>query len=245
MNSGSFKDKRRSILRISAPPAVLAALLLLFAGGIAGGVVEHRSKGGSDEANGKEVGQIGPEGKVLEVKLEGSGSGTVLSEPAGIECPSDCAEAFRDGEAVTLTAESATDSIFSGFSGDCEGAGPCELDLRAPKHVKADFATASALAVAISGNGTVSGGSEDAPSAISCNNERNEVGEDEDGLPHAGGGCQAHFPKGTPVTLILKADEGWSLESPTGCDSFEGATCIVTMYASRTVDVVFASTSPG
>jgi VCBS repeat-containing protein len=40
----------------------------------------------------------------LNVVLTGNGSGTVTSDPAGIDCGTDCSEAFPEGTVVTLTA---------------------------------------------------------------------------------------------------------------------------------------------
>jgi hypothetical protein len=54
----------------------------------------------------------------LTVNKDGTGSGTVTSNPAGINCGSDCSESYNSGTLVTLTATYAADSIFAGWSGD-------------------------------------------------------------------------------------------------------------------------------
>ena len=48
-----------------------------------------------------------------------SGSGTVTSNPAGIDCPGTCSTSFNDGTIVTLTATAASGYSFSGFGGAC------------------------------------------------------------------------------------------------------------------------------
>jgi len=48
----------------------------------------------------------------------GSGSGTVASNPAGIDCGSTCSASFSSGTPVTLTATADANSVFIGWSGD-------------------------------------------------------------------------------------------------------------------------------
>ena len=67
----------------------------------------------------------------------GTGSGTVTGP--GIDCGSDCTEAYASGTAVTLTASPATSSNFSGWSGACTGTGGCTVTMSAAKSVTASF----------------------------------------------------------------------------------------------------------
>ena len=63
----------------------------------------------------------------VSVVLAGNGGGTVTSSPAGINCGTTCSASFVSGSVVTLTATAATGSVFSGWSGDCSGAGSCTV----------------------------------------------------------------------------------------------------------------------
>src|SRR5262245_46419032 len=60
---------------------------------------------------------------VLTVNHAGTGSGTVTSSPAGIQCGSTCSAPFRSGATVTLTASPAAGSVFAGWSGAITGLG--------------------------------------------------------------------------------------------------------------------------
>ena len=69
----------------------------------------------------------------------GSGAGTITSSPAGIDCGSTCSASFTSGTAVTLTATPTGNSSFGGWSGACNGTGPCSLTLTVNAAVTATF----------------------------------------------------------------------------------------------------------
>jgi hypothetical protein len=75
----------------------------------------------------------------LTVDKAGTGSGVVVSSPAGIDCGSTCTRDFTHGTAVTLTATAAAGSTFAGWSGACSGAGACTLAMDAAKTATATF----------------------------------------------------------------------------------------------------------
>ncbi len=76
----------------------------------------------------------------LTVEKAGTGTGTVTSSPAGIDCGTDCAEAYGEGTVVTLTATPAADSVFAGWSGgECSGTGDCAVTINSDITVSAIF----------------------------------------------------------------------------------------------------------
>jgi phospholipase C len=80
-------------------------------------------------------------GFTLTVSTSGSGSGTVSSSPAGINCGTICSVSFAGGTAVQLTASPNQGSSFVGWGGACSGTGTCQLTLSSNQSVTAAFST--------------------------------------------------------------------------------------------------------
>lgn len=120
----------------------------------------------------------------LTVAKDGDGEGTVSSDPAGIDCGSDCTESFLFGTPVTISAVAAPDSEFVGWSdGGCTGTSPCVVTIEGETSVTATFQrTSYSLTVELDGEGAGNVSSD--PAGISCGNE-----------------CTASFPKDTSVEL--------------------------------------------
>jgi YVTN family beta-propeller protein len=113
-------------------------------------------------------GSAGTSNEILSVTIAGNGSGTVTSNPPGIECGfsllhgNSCSASFAPGTAVTLTAAPNSPSTFAGWSGACSGTGSCILTMSAADSVTATFASedfsispaSTALTVQPRGQGT-------------------------------------------------------------------------------------------
>lgn len=124
----------------------------------------------------------------VRVELAGSGSGSVLSMPDGITCGDDCVAPFAPDTLVTLVATPDPDSLFIGFSGDCEGA-DCTLTVDGPKVVTATFLTAANLRVETVGLGAGRVTSPNVP--IDC-----------------GANCEARLANGEPIVLEATPEPG-------------------------------------
>src|SRR5580658_6266072 len=166
---------------------------------------------------------------VLTVNAAGTGTGTIASNPAGINCGPTCSASFASGTQVTLTATAGANSTFAGWTaGGCSGNSPtCTLTLSASQQVTASFnaiPSPAVLSVSLAGTGTGTIGS--APSGINC-------------APT----CSASFASGTQVTLTATAGAnssfaGWA---GSGC-SGTNPTCTLTLIASQQVTATFNTT---
>jgi Divergent InlB B-repeat domain len=78
-------------------------------------------------------------GFTLSVTGNGNGSGTVTSNPAGIECPVSCSASFLSETTVTLAATPHATSNFTGWTGACSSTSACSVTMDAAASVTAIF----------------------------------------------------------------------------------------------------------
>ncbi len=171
------------------------------------------------------------EGPELTITKEGTGDGTVVSSPAGIECGGTCSAKFAENTQVTLTASPDSESLFVSWKG-CESGGAqgrqCKVTMDAAKTVKAKFEPANDVTVEKAGDGTGS------ISGVTCGNTCTEA--------------TAAFLASKTVTLkakpYVKNSEfvGWSA-SPASCTLPEGpkGPCTLSgLTEDQTVEAEFA-----
>ena len=162
--------------------------------------------------------------RTLAVTRAGTGSGTVTSSPAGINCGTQCAVTVSYGTSVTLTATPATGSTFTGWSGACTGkSSSCTVSLTADTAVTATF-TSSVVryTLTVTKAGTGSGTVTSSPAGISC-----------------GSTCSFPFTSGTSVTLTATPATGSTFTGWSGACTGTG-TCTLSMKANRAVTATFA-----
>jgi subtilisin-like proprotein convertase family protein len=75
----------------------------------------------------------------LNVARNGGGTGTVTSNPAGINCGATCSFAFTAGIGVALSAVADAGSTFVSWGGDCSGSGACNVSMTQARNVSATF----------------------------------------------------------------------------------------------------------
>ncbi|HEY7949826.1 MAG TPA: hypothetical protein VID51_03215 [Solirubrobacterales bacterium] len=159
---------------------------------------------------------------LLAVERLGTGSGTVTSNPAGIDCGSDCSETLLEGTKVTLTATPAPGSVFDHWTGGgCTGSGTCTTTMSTGRIAKAVFTAVGQRALAVSKAGAGKGTVTSSPAGIDC-----------------GSICTAEMAVGTKVTLTATAAAGSRFAGFSGACT--GATsCRVTMDEARDVTATF------
>jgi hypothetical protein len=157
----------------------------------------------------------------LDVTLAGTGTGSVVSDPAGIDTAASTFSAeFDEGTEVTLTATAGADSTFAGWSGDCTGA-TCTLTMDAAKSVTATFTEdappppeTETLTVVIVNGGAADGSVTSNPAGIDTGN------------------LSADFEIGATVVLTADAASGGFFDWQGGdCDGLDTPTCTVTIDA--------------
>jgi len=153
----------------------------------------------------------------LTVTKTGQGYGTVISNPAAINCGSNCSGQFAEGSNVSLIAQPDNGYTFTGWGGACSGIGTCVVTMDSEKSVSATFAPLRVLTVTKTGSGTITS----IPAKISC-----------------GSACSSQFLDGSTVTLIAQPDYGYAFAGWGGVCSGTG-TCAVTMDDDKSVSANF------
>ncbi len=75
----------------------------------------------------------------LGVTTSGTGTGTIASSSAGINCGTTCTATLIESTVVTLTATPTAGSSFAGWSGACTGTGSCTVTMAGARTVNAEF----------------------------------------------------------------------------------------------------------
>jgi hypothetical protein len=167
-----------------------------------------------------------PNARALSVNV--NGNGLITSQPAGINCGSECEASFSDGAVVTLTATPGTRQQLTSWSGACAGAAlTCTVTLREARTVGASFSPSAdvrfPLTVSTTGDGRVTS----APAGIDC-----------------GTACSASYDASTLVTLTAASGAGYVFDGWSGACSGTAPTCGVNVIAARSVGAALRASAP-
>ena len=162
-------------------------------------------------------------GTDISIVKTGTGTGSVVSTPDGINCGATCKYTYAGGQQLTLTAAPAEGSKFAGWSGGgCSGTGQCLVTLNADTTVSALFVTSSQVVLRVSKSGKGTGTVTVVPAAdASC-----------------GSNCYVYElnPKtlAKKVKLTAKPDVGVKFVGWTGDISGTARKLLVTMQGNKT-----------
>jgi len=162
---------------------------------------------------------------LLTTNTNGTGSGSISSSPAGINCPGDCSEIYDYGTVITLTHAAQTGSTFTGWSGACTGTGDCIVTMDAPNSVTATFTLDQHLLTATT-NGTGSGSINSSPAGINCP-----------------GDCSELYDYGTIVTLTAASEPDSTFTGWSGAGCSGNGDCVITMTAANSVVATFTKSN--
>jgi hypothetical protein len=175
-----------------------------------------------------EGGCEGPSGPELTITKEGTGSGTVVSNPAGIECGGTCSAAFEENTKVTLTASPSAGSLFVSWKG-CETGGAigrqCTVTMDKAKTVVAKFITAYDVTVNRVGSGLGKVGS--SPGGVLCLSNCSST--------------TAAFKEGTSVTLTATPSKNYTFTEWTGDCSGSGTCSLPSLSEDKEVGAKFTA----
>ena len=168
-----------------------------------------------------------PANQTLTVTKAGTGTGTVTSAPAGINCGATCAAPFASGTQVTLTAAPTTGSTFTGWGAPCSGTGTCVVTLTAATTVTATFTLSTTnFALTVTEAGTGTGTVMSTPAGIACQPT-----------------CIANLASGHVVALSATAAAGSTFAGWSGAGCSGTAGCSVTMTAAQAVTATFTKSA--
>jgi len=103
------------------------------------------------------------------LSISKAGNGSVISDPAGINCGSTCSANFNSGITVNLNATADTGYIFSNWSNGCTGSGACSILVNSAKAVLATFNLAPTYTIALVANPSAGGSVTCSVNELHCN----------------------------------------------------------------------------
>lgn len=161
---------------------------------------------------------------VPSITVTKNGSGSVTGANGKINCGGSCTTTTPANTVVTLTENPASNAVFTGWSGACQGTqNTCTVTVNDALNVTANFTTIFGLSVGRGGSGTVTG----SPAGV-LNTQIN-----------CGGSCSAKFLQGTTVTLTATPAPGLNFVNWTGACSGTVPTCNVVINTNTTVQANF------
>lgn len=157
----------------------------------------------------------------LTVVRAGTGAGSVVSSPAGVDCGAICNADYPLGAVVTLTATPDATSDLGAWSVPTCAGSTCAVTMQGSRTVTINFVRRTHL-LTVTRAGTGTGTVTSAPSGINC-----------------GANCSASFAEGMSVVLTAAPAMGSDFTGWTGGGCSGAGLCTVTMSQARAVTATF------
>jgi hypothetical protein len=152
----------------------------------------------------------------------GTGSGRIVSDRPGIDCPPTCSASWEAGNGLVLSAEPEVTSRFDGWTGACTGDADCPVTVDGPRTVGARFTRLVTVKVRVTTRGRSTGTvTSDPEIAGPCADE-----------------CEGLADQGTSANFLAKPGRGSIFLGWTGSCSGRG-TCRITLASDTTVGAAF------
>jgi hypothetical protein len=172
----------------------------------------------------------------LTVSKAGTGSGTVTSNPGGINCGTDCEEVYRQGTPVSLSQTASPGSVFKGWTGACTGTGACSVVMDNVRFVGADFELIRNLTVNVTTCAFANCGGTVTSSSVPTQPGEPRINCTAPPTPHV---CPTTYPNGVQVTLTATPLPSDFVTWGGACAGTPGPTCTFVMDADKTVNADF------
>jgi len=158
----------------------------------------------------------------ITVTKTGSGSGTVVSTPSGINCGTTCSTVVPFETSLEFAANPAADSVFVGWVSGCGagGAGNCHMTAQEDTTLTAQFELKVPVRVTIQGSGTVSS----LAPGILCTSS-----------------CETYLPPDIPLELHATAAAGHLFTGWSGACQGSSSVCMTDTIAARDVTATFVA----
>ncbi|HEY5708395.1 MAG TPA: hypothetical protein VIS51_03280 [Solirubrobacterales bacterium] len=165
----------------------------------------------------------------VSVTRKGTGLGKVSSSPGGVLCLSNCSSTsakFKELTNVTLNAAPSKNFTFAGWSGDCEGTGPCVLNsLSEDKDAEAEFVEVAKHLLTVTKKGGGQGTAKSNLAGINCGATCSSM-------------ASAYY-QGAEVELTATPGKGSTFGGWSGGGCSGTGTCKVTMSSAKSVEAEF------
>jgi len=207
-------------------------------GAVVGAAVLAAACGGKSGTSGSTSEGVPPSPPAAPVQhfltISKSGSGSVRSTPAGIDCGTTCSAILAEGTQMVLIPVPDPGWQFAGWGGGCSGLGGCALRIASDTKVFVTFVSVAPAAagkhnVTVTPSGAGAGRISSSPAGIDC-----------------GASCSAQFDDGTKVTFTVAPAQGSTFAGWSGACAGTATTCELSITADLAIGAAFdgASSAP-